>query len=423
MNIGEKIKKARKALGLTQQELGGGDFTKGYISQLEKGIVNPSMKVIAALATRLNKPAAYFLDEGGSPSRELQDKYIGGENLYLQGEFRKAIVIFDEVARETGDPADSLYALSLLYTGKCLFFMNEYRESQETLRKALLHVLELNACEKAVECYHYIGLCIFNLKNYEEAILEFEKGLNLIVNKGLHMPDTKAKLVLNIGTAYSNVGHFKTALQHFERNIAYCQENNIAETLMDSYLRMGYCSYKLGLYKEAKEHLSKCISVNRLLKSNMIYLEIYHVLGLVLAKEGRYSQSFALLSKSMELAKKIKYPYGFNSNVAGWVSVLIDTGNVEEALNYAAAHLPGLENADNKAPYYLVQGYLGILYMKVDKIEKGIALLEAAVKNFQAQNMRYEVSLYARLLADALLEIEPSRAKHYYDLSFDYSSN
>ena len=46
MNIGLKIKEARKAQGLSQSQLGGEEFTKGYISQIEKGSVKPSMNVL-----------------------------------------------------------------------------------------------------------------------------------------------------------------------------------------------------------------------------------------------------------------------------------------------------------------------------------------------------------------------------------------
>ena len=423
MKIGEKIKAARKGLGLTQQELGGGEFTKGYISQLEKGIVNPSMKVLTALARRLNKPVSYFLDEGNRIGKERQEKYIEGENRYIQGEYAKALEAFDELVRGMDDPEDAFFALSLLYIGKCLYLTNRYAEGIESLHKAHGLITALNDYEKAVECHHYMGLCWFAMEDYERAIVEFEKGLSLIINKALNMPNIKAKLMLNTGTAHSNMGSYKTALGHFEKNRFHCQENSITETLMDCHMRMGYCSYRIGLYKEAKEHITSCIAINRLLKCDLLSIDMYHILALIVAKEGRFKTGFVLLSKSMELSKKIKYTYGLHSNMAAWVSLLMDSGDLKSALEYALSKLPDLECACNKIPLYLLQGHLGNLYLKMNETDKGVAILEAAIKNFQKKNMRQEVCSYSKILADAIIETKPALAKQYYNLSIEYSTN
>ena len=44
MDIGEKIKNLRTILGLTQEELAErAELTKGFISQLERGLTSPSI--------------------------------------------------------------------------------------------------------------------------------------------------------------------------------------------------------------------------------------------------------------------------------------------------------------------------------------------------------------------------------------------
>ncbi|MFO7173560.1 MAG: helix-turn-helix transcriptional regulator, partial [Bacillota bacterium] len=61
--LGQRIRAARKAAGLTQQALAGSDFTVGFISQLENGLVRPSLRTLEVLARRLGLPPSYFLDE------------------------------------------------------------------------------------------------------------------------------------------------------------------------------------------------------------------------------------------------------------------------------------------------------------------------------------------------------------------------
>ncbi len=61
--IGGRIRTARLAAGLTQQQLAAGRYTKAYISALEKGHAKPSMAALDFIASRLGLPASRFLSE------------------------------------------------------------------------------------------------------------------------------------------------------------------------------------------------------------------------------------------------------------------------------------------------------------------------------------------------------------------------
>jgi tetratricopeptide (TPR) repeat protein len=64
--IGQRLRQARLAAGLTQQQLAGDRYTKAYISALENGIAKPSMAALNYLAPRLGKSASEILSD---PSR------------------------------------------------------------------------------------------------------------------------------------------------------------------------------------------------------------------------------------------------------------------------------------------------------------------------------------------------------------------
>ena len=67
--IGGRIRAARLAAGLTQQQLAAGRYTKAYISALEKGHAKPSMAALDFIAGRLGMPASRFLSEDTRWSR------------------------------------------------------------------------------------------------------------------------------------------------------------------------------------------------------------------------------------------------------------------------------------------------------------------------------------------------------------------
>src|SRR5919202_4005334 len=60
-SIGQRLRQARLAAGLTQQELAGDRYTKAYISALENGIAKPSMAALNYLAPRLGTTPSEIL--------------------------------------------------------------------------------------------------------------------------------------------------------------------------------------------------------------------------------------------------------------------------------------------------------------------------------------------------------------------------
>ena len=63
MELGQKIRVAREAAGLSQRQLCGDTITRNMLSRIEHGTVRPSMATLTFLAEQLGKPVSFFLDE------------------------------------------------------------------------------------------------------------------------------------------------------------------------------------------------------------------------------------------------------------------------------------------------------------------------------------------------------------------------
>lgn len=73
MELGEKIKQARLAAGLSQRQLCGDTITRNMLSQIENGTAKPSFSTLQALCAKLGLPVSHFLDE--APSENLSILY------------------------------------------------------------------------------------------------------------------------------------------------------------------------------------------------------------------------------------------------------------------------------------------------------------------------------------------------------------
>src|SRR5258708_521486 len=59
--LGDRVRSARRDAGLSQAQLAGDELTKGFISQIESGLVRPSIRSLQHIASRLGRPLDYFI--------------------------------------------------------------------------------------------------------------------------------------------------------------------------------------------------------------------------------------------------------------------------------------------------------------------------------------------------------------------------
>ena len=86
INIGKNLKSIRKNRGLTIEELStNSNVSKSMISEIERGIRNPSITVLWNIANSLKIPLNYFLKEENSNTAKVykfSEKHVIGENGY-----------------------------------------------------------------------------------------------------------------------------------------------------------------------------------------------------------------------------------------------------------------------------------------------------------------------------------------------------
>ena len=177
--------------------------------------------------------------------------------------------------------------------------------------------------DKDEDAYFYIGICKFDLKNYEEAIKYFNKVIELnpnnekaYFNRGLSKAylqiyeeslkdfDISIKLNPNIDKTYlekSNVlldiNKYEDAIENLNKAIALNQNNSYA------YFNRGIAKSNLERYKEAMEDYNKAIKLN---PNNS---DAYFNRGIAKSNLERYEESIEDFNKAIELNPNNKESY------------------------------------------------------------------------------------------------------------------
>jgi transcriptional regulator with XRE-family HTH domain len=97
-SLGERIRRLRNARGLSLAKVGGKDFSRAFLSQVEKGRAQPSTRVLRIVAGRLDTPVDYLL-EGRLPTVERELALERARVLLLRAHPKLALDALDDLDR------------------------------------------------------------------------------------------------------------------------------------------------------------------------------------------------------------------------------------------------------------------------------------------------------------------------------------
>lgn len=126
MSVGTRIKELRRAKGLTQSDLVGGEITRNMLSRIESDKALPSLSTLLFLSERLGVSAGYILDEERTLFEDKKSLVLPKlKAAYTRGNYREVLRLYerdlgecdDEVAYLMADTS-AKHAEELLHKGK-----------------------------------------------------------------------------------------------------------------------------------------------------------------------------------------------------------------------------------------------------------------------------------------------------------------
>lgn len=119
--LGDRIRRVRHERGMSLASVGGADFTRAFLSQVELGQNQPSTRVLRLIAGRLGTDVDYLL-EGRLPAVERELAVEKGRVLLARGDARRALAALGSAVESTewplGTDARLCQAEALLALGR-----------------------------------------------------------------------------------------------------------------------------------------------------------------------------------------------------------------------------------------------------------------------------------------------------------------
>jgi tetratricopeptide (TPR) repeat protein len=295
-SVGAKIRAVRLSMKYTQTRLAAPDFSVSYISAIERGKIQPSLRALEILANRLGMPSAQlippdnqgnhaigFTTNAAKSDEALIELSLLEAQLYiLQGDANKAIADLSELSTNKLHKRHLLHQRILL--GWAYLLTYQLQKCMNTLAEAESFANELNDVSSSLRIYDLIGAAYASMGDPARALQAHQHCLRLIGKAQPQDPFFMCHLYNQLGQLYTQQQQFDAAVNALKQAIAITQEFSTLENLQTAYWNstLQYAASKK--YQSANTNLYKCLALQNQQVNLLLRSEIYHNLGRALMK-------------------------------------------------------------------------------------------------------------------------------------------
>jgi tetratricopeptide (TPR) repeat protein len=202
--VGQRLRQAREAAGLTQRELSFEGCTAAYVSRIEAGARVPSLQILHEFAKRLGVTPEY-LATGRPAGEDVSSELLEAEVALRLGDEERAAQLY-EAARANADSAAALVRVQL-GLGRLALRRNEVAQGIDLLERAVQSG-EL-APGDASAAANALGRGYVMQSRYDEAFAIFDRFLDAARSRADHFDEVRFSVLL--ANAYIDHGDYGRA--------------------------------------------------------------------------------------------------------------------------------------------------------------------------------------------------------------------
>jgi tetratricopeptide (TPR) repeat protein len=202
--VGQRLRKAREAAGLTQRELSFEGCTAAYVSRIEAGARVPSLQILHEFGRRLGVRPEY-LATGSLDAEGLSSELLEAEVALRLGDDNRAGELYDAARTDADSPA--ALARAQLGLGRLALRRAEMSEGVALLEQAL-DSGELGPGDASAAA-NALGRSYVSQNRYDEAFAIFERFLDEARSRGDQFEEVRFALLL--ANAYIDHGDYGLA--------------------------------------------------------------------------------------------------------------------------------------------------------------------------------------------------------------------
>lgn len=272
--IGNKIKLLRKRARLTQKQLAEGICTQAQISNIEKGVLNPSSNIIYGISEKLRVDTNSFFNKNKTFQNEHVDSVKKIIRKLIRSRDYKSLSYV--IQTEKDNPLfqnDENKQFMLWHEGICDYYL----EKDVTLAlKKIEGALNIKAPhkERMAEIMNSLAIIYNEEGDYEEALLRYRKAIELLDNNiEVINNHVKIRVFYGMSKCLTDMKKHSESLEFSEKGKALCIEGQTLYLLGELIYQTGLNYFKLGHKELGFSHYDKAYMLFKL-QNNQKFADI-----------------------------------------------------------------------------------------------------------------------------------------------------
>jgi len=422
LTLGQRIRKARQAAGLTQEALGTPDLTKGFISLLEHDRAKPSVATLERLAARLGQPVAYFLDGAGAASEKLLAVLASrGRGELSRRQYEAARTAFAELqALAVAGRSQAAQRQARVGLGEALLGLRRLEEARGHLDDALRGGRA--AGDALVECRALHGLATVAHREgrFPQAMSLYKEALGVLPRLGGAEPQLAGEIHLYLGTVLGRMGRFDEAVEAYTTARALFEGAQRPERAGEALMGLGNVLSTSGDLEQAVGLYERARALFEQYEDLQSTAYVRNSLGIVLLQTGRPREALEHFQVSLAIKQRLGDGVGECRTLTELARCRFICGErrlAEEVADRAIARSREMQLPDEEARARIV---LGVLAAERGDVKGAVGWLQEAAAQCRRSGMMPElVTIYHELARLASRQGHYKEAAGFHEQAFD----
>ena len=398
MSLGQRIRELRETRGLTQQQLGSREVTKGFISLLERDRAKPSLETLAMIARRLGTTL---------------DALVGQEDHIPEAAVQSLLML----ARDTVEIDDVETARRYL---SMVAFLGERHGLDEPVRERRLLEAQIALRESSYDeawtaltdverlseqagdrwrlgrALSMMGQVKLKQREFQEARTLLESALTVFRQARAGRDPLRVDTLIYLGSVLVYQGDLETAQRRYAEAAVSFVAKHDHKLRGKALWGLGAVRRKLGQLQRARESLLQAKDAFEAAEELVDLTRVLQNIGQVCLEEGQTRQALRNFEQALQVMERIRKPVDFASLLTEIGKAHYIAGSLEDAREYAMRAIQAAQLAGDPVEVNEAQVVLSRALIAQGKTKDAVSILQEAITGFETRGMRGRLLEIAR---------------------------
>jgi tetratricopeptide (TPR) repeat protein len=358
--LGQRLRNARHERHMSQENLAQPEFTKSYVSAVERGKARPSLKALELMARRLDLPITELLALP-APVVEVPDLPALGVQLAAQLDQAELLINADRAAEglrlinaaeqeHSAHLADlesrTRYHLAYL---RALAYLRlaEPASARHELTTAMTLAQQMDDGEALEEARNLNGVAFFQQDMPRLALEQHEQCLQAVQNNVVMDPSLRRTIYSNLANDYYALNEPERAISVYEESRALLQNANNLEGQAATYSSLSAAQYAAGNSAHADRYAQRALNLTERARDLSTAAQMSVNLAALHVERKEYDEAEQLLANAQTLLQPTGNDLILGTVYDHYAALELSRGQLDRAADYAQQGLRLSEQAWN----------------------------------------------------------------------------